>query len=608
MGLINAKDIITLDYAYLGKPFCDTTVGAGLSLNTLDYAHLAKPFNGNYSGIFDALGYIVFGDDITFARYISDTFYDSPGLNDTTILSKVNIDTLPDTFDTQDDCATLVKFLNELTHVIDIDKILTPLFKYFFTLSDILSIQADVDGVIFFPFLLDGELYFFDWIVQGDHAFTVSHVSDDITPIIIYNLGSNVTWIDDSRIAQLFNHDLTDNPNFVQDFIYTILETLVDTTDVGDFVTTLQHILDTLADTCNIQQSIQDKISWAITSVLNFTDSSFTGKIIWGLADKLQLTDTFNTIYQFYENVFIFLQNNLDITGNRWFGHNIDDILQIQSQIEHFGNAIEELKSVIDVADTWVKLLAFQCALNELCNLLEQFYWVQQVSITDEFNANDNVFQQLSFKLEQAEQFILAGEVTLAQQALLVTLQELIQIVPELKLDLQQIYNLLETLIVDDRADTFIVPYFGAGVSVNVPDTTTTVLLYHPTLGMGSASYPYVSYTFNNTHKMLFSAGLGGVYQLTKEKTNDTAGLVLDMAYLSSPTKKFLYDLYVDGEITKPYQVKIQTDMQQTTYTGQYKRLKIGKGLTGTKLKFILQDIDAINELVFTPIESRRSK
>jgi hypothetical protein len=608
MGLINAKDIITLDYAYLGKPFCNTTVGAGLSLNTLDYAHLAKPFNGNYSGIFDALGYIIFGDDITFARYITDTFYDSPGLNDIAILSKVNIDILPDTFETQDDCATFIKFLNELTHVIDIDKILTPLFQYFFTLSDIVNTQADVDGVIFFPFLLDDELYFFDWIVQGDHAFTVSHVSDDITPIIIYNVGSNVTWSDDSRIAQLFGNELIDTSNFVQDFVYTILETLFDTTDFGDFVTTLQHLLDTLTDTCSIQQVIQEKISWAITSALNFTDSSFTGKIIWGLADKLQLNDTFNTIYHVYENVFIFLQHNLDVTGNRWFGHNIDDILQIQSQIEHFGNAIEELKSVIDVSDTWVKLLAFQCALNELCNLLEQLYWVQQVSITDEFNANDNVFQQLSFKLEQAEQFILAGEVTLAQQALLVTLQELIQIVPELKLDLQQIYNLLETLIVDDRADTFIVPYFGAGVSVNVPDTTTTVLLYHPTLGMGSASYPYVSYTFNNTHKMLFSAGLGGVYQLTKEKTNDTAGLVLDMAYLSSPTKKFLYDLYVDGEITKPYQVKIQTDMQQTTYTGQYKRLKIGKGLTGTKLKFILQDIDAINELVFTPIESRRSK
>jgi hypothetical protein len=533
MSLLPAQNLLTLDYAYLGKPFCDTTVKISVSLNTLDYAYLATPFNGHDAGLY-----------------------------------------------------------------------------YFLTLSDILNTQADVNGVLFFPLLLDDELYFFDLIYTGNFIFTVSHISDDITPIIIYNdnAGSDVTWIDKSRFGQFFGHNLIDTSNFVQDFIYTILENIVAKFNVGYSVTTLQHILDTLANTCSIQQSIQDKISWGIASTLNFTDSSFTGKIIWGLADKLQVTDKFNTIYHIYENVFIFLQNNLDITGNRWFGHNIDDILQIQSQIEHFGNAVEELKSVIDVSDTWVQLLAFQCALNELCNLLEQLYWVQHVNITDELNADDNVFQQLSFKLEQAEQFILAGELILAQQSLLVTLQELIQIAPELKLDLQQIYNLFETLIVVDRADTFIIPYFGSGVSVSVPDTVTTVLLYHPTLGMGAASYPYVSYAFNTTHKMLFAAGLGGVYQLTKEQTNATAGLVLDMAYLSSPTKKFLYDLYVDGEINKPYQVKIQTDMQQTTYTGQYKRLKIGKGLIGTKLKFILQDIDAINELVFTPIESRRSK
>lgn len=50
MALPTAAQLATLDYAYLGAPFCDVPAKSSIDTSTMDWAYLGAPFVCNWFG------------------------------------------------------------------------------------------------------------------------------------------------------------------------------------------------------------------------------------------------------------------------------------------------------------------------------------------------------------------------------------------------------------------------------------------------------------------------------------------------------------------------------------------------------------------------------
>jgi hypothetical protein len=46
--MINATELLKMDYAFQGQPFVCVPASSSIDLKTMDYAYLAQPFFSNY--------------------------------------------------------------------------------------------------------------------------------------------------------------------------------------------------------------------------------------------------------------------------------------------------------------------------------------------------------------------------------------------------------------------------------------------------------------------------------------------------------------------------------------------------------------------------------
>jgi hypothetical protein len=429
-------------------------------------------------------------------------------------------------------------------------------------------------------------------------------------PLEGYLIDGSIHFTEDlSHTCLPFIHDISEDI-ITNDTIYIALLCLLDdgihlSLDISPSHTFIIFEYPHLSDDTNIIH----KIGY-VESVL-FRDPELWLDVFWGIGETFVINDLSKDIVSKLESILESFIVDHEVKVGRRFLDELDNDIDFIVSIQELISLATELNESIKSKDLISASLLFVSLLQEINNLAFKLNWVYLDKIDDILNTNENVFNYINYRIESLERFILAeGEdfdaVKIKIQSVLGEIISILDLPKELERHLLLISSIISIL---DSETIFIIPLLGGTTIFRVPDSVSSILLYHPSAGLGLASYKYLSYSFNPDKNILLAGGQGGVYVLDPNSfTDDEAGLVLDLSYLSSSVKKFLHNLYIDGDIDNTYKVKIETEYGDVNYPTRERRLKIGKGVKGARFRISIQGVNGIKELWLTPILSRRSK
>ena len=405
----------------------------------------------------------------------------------------------------------------------------------------------------------------------------------------VHDLSENITTND--TIGSILPYVLDDDIWFSSDILFAYAFIIIDNLDLSKDINSI------------------DVIGY-VESVL-FRDPELWLDIFWSIGETFTVSDLSRDIISQLENILESFIIDYDAKVGRKFIDELDNDIDFTASIQELIGLITELDDSIKSKDSISASLLFTGLLQEISNLAFKLNWVYPDKLDDILNTNESVFNYINYRIESLERFILAeGEdfdaVKIKIQSVLNEIISILDLPKEIETHLLLISSIISIL---DSETIFVVPLLGGTTVFRVPESVSSILIYHPSTGLGLSSYKYLSYSFNPDKNILLAGGQGGVYVLDpNSSTGDEAGLVLDLSYLSSSVKKFLHNLYIDGDIDSTYKVKIETEYGDVNYSTRERRLKVGKGVKGARFKVIIQGINGIKELWLTPILSRRSK
>ena len=425
-----------------------------------------------------------------------------------------------------------------------------------------------------------------------------------------YPIDGNIHLISDLfHTCSPFIYDLSENIT-TNDISYTIFVYILDNSiQLSSDILLAYAII--IVDNLSSSDNIDSTQGIGYIESISFRDPEFWLDIFWGINETLKINDLSRSIISQLESILESLVTNYDIIAGRRFLDELDSDIDLTVSIQELIGLIEELSDSINNKDSISASLLFANLLQEINNLAFKFNWVYIDKLDDILSTNESVFNYINYRIESLERFILAeGEdfdaVKIKIQSVLNEIVSILDLPKELEIHLLLISSIISTI---DSETIFIIPLLGGTTVFRVPESVSSIFIYHPSTGLGLSSYKYLSYSFNPDKNILLAGGQGGVYVLDPNSfTDDEAGLVLDLSYLSSSAKKFLHNLYIDGDIDNTYKVRINTEYGDVDYSTRERRLKVGKGVKGARFKVIIQGVNGIKELWLTPILSRRSK
>ena len=467
----------------------------------------------------------------------------------------------------------------------------------------------------------DAELYYLsisesiscdDSYTDNLHTFILldESILTEIPPLEGYPIDSNIHFTADLfHICPPFVYDISEDITTSDTTDIALLCVLDDSTLLSSDI--LPAYIFIIIDNFNSSDNINSTQSIGYIENVLLRDPEFWLDVFWGIGETFKVNDLSKDIISGLEDILESLIIDYDVGVGRKFIDEIDSDIDFTASIQELIGLITELDDSIKSKDSISASLLFAGLLQEINNLAFKLNWIYLDKLDDILSTNENVFNYINYRIESLERFILAeGEdfdaVKVKIQSVLNEIISILDLPKELETHLLLISSIISIL---DSETIFIIPLLGGTTVFRVPDSVSSILLYHPSTGLGLASYKYLSYSFNPDKNILLAGGQGGVYVLDPDSsTDDEAGLVLDLSYLSSSVKKFLHNLYIDGDIDSIYKVKIETEYGDVNYSTRERRLKVGKGVKGARFKVIIQGVNGIKELWLTPILSRRSK